>query len=142
MSKLNAGRNANQYSQIDSYSGVTDASPHQLIQMLLDGAMKKIALAKGIIERGDVAKKGEVIGQAIAIVDGLRASLNLDAGEMARNLDDLYEYVGRRLLLANLNDDIEILNEVSSLLREIKTAWESIPLEAREMSSPELAAVP
>lgn len=142
MTKFTAGKNVSQYSQVDSYSGVTDANPHQLIQMLLDGAMKKIALAKGIMERGEVAGKGEIISQAIAIIDGLRASLNLDAGELAANLDDLYEYMGRRLVQANLKNDVTILDEVSSLLREIKSAWESIPLEAREESSPELAAIP
>jgi len=142
VTKTYAGKKVNQYSQVNSYTGVTDADPHQLIQMLLDGAMKKIALAKGIIDRGEVAHKGELIGQAISIIDGLRASLNLDAGELAANLDDLYEYMGRRLLQANLKNDSGILDEVSSLLREIKTAWESISLEVREKSSPELAVIP
>lgn len=133
--------NVNHYNTIDSYTGVTDADPHQLVQMLLDGALGKIAVVKGLMTRGETARKGEVIGQAISIVGGLRASLDLSTGgELAANLDDLYEYMERRLLEANLKNDVAILDEVTALLREIKTAWESIPLESRT-KSPDLSVV-
>lgn len=132
--------NINHYSSIDSYTGVTDADPHQLVQMLLDGALRKISIVKGLMEREQVAKKGEVIGQAISIVSGLRSSLDLSAGgELAANLDNLYEYIERRLLEANLNNDVTILGEVSELLHEIKSAWESIPLESRKAPSADLS---
>jgi flagellar protein FliS len=122
----------NHYNSIDSYTGVTDADPHQLVQMLLDGALKKISIVKGLMERGEIAKKGEVIGQAISIVGGLRSSLDLSAGgELAANLDDLYEFIERRLLEANLKNDVSMLHETSKLLYEIKSAWESIPLDLR-----------
>jgi flagellar protein FliS len=135
-----ANNNVNHYSSVDSYTGVTDADPHQLVQMLLDGALRKIAIVKGLMTRDDVAKKGEVIGQAISIIGGLRSSLDLSAGgELAANLDSLYEYMERRLLEANLNNDVVILDEVSSLLHEIKSAWQSIPLESRKKPSPNLS---
>jgi len=111
---------------------VTDADPHQLIQMLLDGALGKLSVVKGLLKRNDTAKKGEIIGQAMSIVSGLRLSLDMEAGgDIAVNLDNLYEYIERRLLEANIKNDIGIIDEVVSLLREIKTAWESIPQESR-----------
>jgi flagellar protein FliS len=134
--------NVNHYSTIDSYTGVTDANPHQLVQMLLDGALGKIAVVKGLMTRGDTVKKGEVIGQAISIIGGLRSSLDMSAGgELAANLDNLYEYMERRLVTANLKNDVIILDEVTTLLREIKTAWESIPLESRVKPAPDLSVV-
>ena len=142
MSFITTKNSVNHYSNVDSYTGVTDADPHQLVQMLLDGALGKIAIVKGLMVREDIAKKGEVIGQAVSIVGGLRSSLDLSAGgELAANLDDLYEYIERRLLQANLKNDVTILDEVSTLLHEIKTAWESIPPESITRPSPDLSFV-
>ncbi|WP_457666125.1 flagellar export chaperone FliS [Thiolapillus sp.] len=123
---------ANHYSQVDTYTGVSGADSHRLVLMLLNGALSNIAVAKGSIERKDVVVKGESIGQAISIINGLRASLDLDlGGELAANLDSLYDYMERRLLEANLKSDESILAEVSSLLHEIKEGWMGIPVEFR-----------
>ncbi len=123
---------ASHYSNVDTYTGVSGADSHRLVLMLLNGALSNIAVAKGSMERGDVPAKGEAIGQAISIVNGLRSSLNLElGGELAENLDRLYEYMERRLLDANLHSDAGILEEVSSLLHEIKTGWTAIPQEVR-----------
>ena len=136
------GSNISHYKQVDCYTGVTEADPHQLVQMLLDGALGKIAVAKGLITHSEIAKKGEIIGQAISIVGGLRSSLDMTAGgEIAANLDSLYEYVERRLLESNMSNDVTILDEVASLLREVKTAWESIPQESRSKPEVNAAAV-
>ena len=133
--------NISQYQQVNSYTGVTDADPHHLVKMLLEGALGKVAAVKGLMSHGDVANKGVMIGQAISIVSGLRASLDLSAGgELASNLDDLYEYIERRLIQANLKNDTEILDEVISLLREIKVAWDSIPAEERMAQQPKMAS--
>jgi len=141
MTQPTARNNINQYRQVNNYTGVTDADPHQLIQMLLDAAVGKLAIAKGILERGERAQKGEIIGQAISIINGLQSSLDMDAGgEIATNLNDLYDYMNRRLLLANMHNDVEIVDEVISLLREIKSAWESIPFDARTASSSAVAS--
>jgi len=132
--------NINHYNTVDSYTGVTEASPHQLVQMLLDGALRKISTVKGLMIRKEVAKKGEVIGQALSIVAGLRSSLDMNAGgEIAANLDNLYEYIERRLLEANLKNDISLLDESSKLLHEIKTGWEAIPEEERTRPSASLS---
>ena len=142
MSITTSASNISHYKQVDCYTGVTEADPHQLVQMLLDGALGKIAVAIGLITRSETAQKGEIIGQAISIVGGLRSSLDMtNGGEIAANLDGLYVYIERRLLESNLNNDVAILDEVASLLREVKTAWESIPQESRSKPAVNAAAV-
>lgn len=117
-----------QYNRVGVAAGVEEASPHRLIQMLMEGVLEKIAIAKGHMERGEVSKKGSHISWAISIVDGLRASLDLGAGgEIAQNLDDLYDYINRRLVSANLENNSDILDEVSSLLKSVKSAWDELP---------------
>ena len=122
-----------QYGQVATQAGVAVADPHRLIQMLMEGALEKIATAKGLMARGDVAKKGQQITWAISIIDGLRVSLDKKAGgDIAANLDDLYDYMERRLFQANLENDALILDEVSGLLRDIKSAWDAIPSDVRQ----------
>ena len=122
----------NVYKNVGNYGTVDAASPHQLIQLLLDGARQKIAAAKGYMQRNEVSSKGEFIGKAINIVEGLRISLDREqGGETAANLDNLYEYMGRRLLQANLDDDSQLLDEVSALLQEISSAWGGMPQSER-----------
>ena len=121
-------RNAlDQYSRNAVQTGVESASPHRLIQMLMEGALGKIAAAKGNMERGEIKAKGDQIGSAISILDGLKSSLDKDkGGEIAQNLEDLYIYMERRLIEAHSNNDVTILDEVSDLLRQIKEAWDAI----------------
>ncbi|ABA58822.1 Flagellar protein FliS [Nitrosococcus oceani ATCC 19707] len=116
-----------QYRQIGAQSAVTAADPHRLIQMLLEGALEKITVARGAIARNDITQKGVNIGEAIDIVSGLQASLNRERGaEIADNLDRLYDYIIGRLLEANLRNDVAILEEIACLLGEIKQGWEAI----------------
>lgn len=120
------------YRHVGAQGGVTDASPHQLINMLLSGALDRIASAKGAMDRGDTASQGALLGKAISIIDSMRASLDADrGGDIAANLGDLYTYMETRLLQAGATADPEALDEVSRLLREIKTGWDSIPAEHR-----------
>lgn len=121
-------RNAlDQYSRNAVQTGVESASPHRLIQMLMEGALGKIAAAKGNMEHGNIQAKGDQIGSAISILDGLKSSLDKEkGGEIAQNLDDLYIYMERRLIEAHSNNDTAILDEVSDLLRQIKEAWDAI----------------
>ena len=121
-------RNAlDQYSQNAVRARVESASPHRLIQMLLEGALGKIAAAKGHMDRGEIRPKGEQIGSAISILEGLKTSLDMEkGGEIARNLEDLYTYMERRLIEANRVNDTALLDEVSDLLKQIKEAWDAI----------------
>lgn len=135
MAKLHSA--VKQYNQVGVSSSVEAASPHRLIQMLMNGALEKIAIAKGHMERGDIAQKGGHISWAISIIDGLRASLDLEAGgEIALNLDDLYDYMTRRLARANVENNPVLLDEVTSLLRSIKSAWDSLPAQLDNRQEP------
>ena len=119
-----------QYNSVSVNSGVEDATPHRLVQMLMEGALDKIATAKGHMLHNEPAEKGRFISWAISIVSGLQSSLDMEAGgELSRNLDDLYDYMVRRLGEAGASNDPTILDEVSSLLLEVKSAWDVIPSE-------------
>lgn len=117
-----------QYQSVSVKSGIEDATPHRLVQMLMEGALDKIAAAKGHMVRNEPADKGRYISWAISIVSGLQSSLDMESGgELSRNLDDLYDYMVRRLGEAGVKNDPAILDEVSSLLLEVKSAWDVIP---------------
>ncbi len=128
-----AAGGANMYSQVAVHSGIGEASPHKLIQMLLDAGLEKIAAAKGFVQRGDIENRGKQISHAISIIEGLRASLDEEkGGEVANNLHDLYLYMEKRLFEANVANDGDILNEVSGLLGQIKSAWDAISDEVHQ----------
>ncbi|WP_062065330.1 flagellar export chaperone FliS [Cellvibrio sp. OA-2007] len=115
------------YASVKVHSSVETASPHRLIQMLFEGALERIAQAKGAMAQNQIARKGELIGKAVAIVGGLQGSLNdKEGGALAANLDGLYDYVIRRLSQANYENNPEYLDECGRLLGEIKTAWDAI----------------
>jgi len=131
MSFANVRSALDQYSQNAVQAGIESASPHRLIQMLMEGAMARIATAKGHMERREIRDKGEQIGCAISIIEGLKASLDHDkGGEIARNLEDLYIYMERRLIEANRDNNPCLLDEVSDLFRQIKEAWDAIAEDA------------
>jgi len=118
----------NEYKKAGVHAEVMEADPHRLIQMLMEGALDRISIAKGAMQQKNVALKGERISSAISIVEGLRASLNMEAGgDISANLESIYDYMSRRLMEANLNDDAEILDEVADLMRKIKSGWDEIP---------------
>ena len=122
-----------QYQQMGAHSGVMDASPHKLIQMLLDGALTRILSAKASLKQKNVMKKGEQIGSAISIVEGLRSSLDFNqGGEISKNLDALYEYINHILLQANIKNDVSLLDEAGQLLSQIKMGWDAIDPNAAQ----------
>ena len=124
---MNAMMAMRQYQSVNTQAQAIEASPHRLIQMLLEGGLSRLAQARGAMERGQVAEKGELIGKSIGIIGGLRDALDLAKGdELAANLDSLYEYMIARLFYANLENETAPLEEVSGLLRNIKTGWDSI----------------
>jgi flagellar protein FliS len=115
------------YQQIDTRSQIDDASPHRLIQLMMERALAKIGLARSHMKAGEVPEKGNSISDAISIINGLQASLNHKADRrMSENFDALYAYMMRRLLEANLQNNDGILEEVGGLLRELKEAWDAI----------------
>lgn len=126
MSNYNPQEALKQYRRLGIESEVTNASPHRLIQMLFEGALGRLAVAQGALERGDLATKGEALSKAIGIVSGLRSSLDMNTGELAENLDRIYEYINFRLLEASAENDVEKIIEVTQLVKTLKSAWDEI----------------
>lgn len=120
------------YQQVNISSEIEQASPHRLISMLFEGALKQTATAKGAMSRNDIEGRGLAISRAIAIVGELQACLkDLDTNPVSANLFALYEYVLRCLLESNAQGSIDKLDEVLNILVEIKSGWDAIPEDQR-----------
>lgn len=131
MNAMLANQGAMAYTQVNRISGVEGANPHQLVDMLMEGALDKISVAKGLMTRNEIAAKGFAISRAIAIVDGLRSSLDKAGGEISTNLDALYDYMQKLLMDANQQNETKPLDEVTKLLSDLRVSWNSIPDEFR-----------
>ncbi len=118
------------YQSVGLETAVSAASPHELVNMLLAGALTAITRAKGLIGQKDMAGKGEQINKASRILVYLKGCLDLEkGGEVAANLDPLYDYMIQRLAEGNRDLDVARLDEVSKLLGEVKAGWEAMPEE-------------
>jgi flagellar protein FliS len=127
---------ANAYANVGMETGVVAASPHKLIIMLYDGALLATTDALQHMANKNIPKKGKSISHAISIIDnGLRASLDKKVGgEIADNLDALYQYMSQRLIQANLHNNPEYIAEVQKLLRDLKSSWEAIDPDANKIT--------
>jgi flagellar protein FliS len=125
-------KGANAYASVGLETGVSSASPHKLIVMLFDGALTTLSIALTEMHARNIAAKGRAISKAIRIIEeGLRASLDKSAGgEIAGNLDSLYEFISGRLVQANLENKPEYIAEAQRLLGELRGAWLAIDPEA------------
>lgn len=125
------------YRSVELQSQIEEVSPHKLILMLFEGALLSIAHAQRYIDDKNIAEKGKAISKAIDIIaQGLKASLNMEAGgDLSDKLYALYDYMIRRLLFANMNNDKAALVEVSNLLRELKSGWEEIANDPAVLSA-------
>ncbi len=125
---LAASRGAAAYSAVGVETGVSTADPHKLILMLFEGALLQVGTAAAALENNDVPAKGSAISKAIDIIlNGLKVSLDYEAGgELAQRLGALYDYMTQRLLYANLHNSRPAMDEVTSLLTDLKDAWASI----------------
>jgi flagellar protein FliS len=126
------------YGEVSVQAGTAYADSVQLIQMLFDGLIDSLSAAEGQIERKEVQAKGESLSRATRIVLGLQGSLDLEkGGEIASNLADLYDYCTRRLMHANLKNDVDAVQEVKRLISEIRDAWSQVPelLQQQQVAS-------
>lgn len=137
-------RSTQAYERVGVDAFVETATPHRLVTMLFDGARAALLQAGNHLRGDDIQAKGEAISKAIAIIDGgLRASLDLSVGgELARNLHDLYGYMTRRLLQANLHNDLRAIEEVIDLLQQLGSAWASLSPAIVPVADPSMAARP
>lgn len=125
------------YATVGLETGVASASPHKLVVMLYDGVIVALLSAINGIKSSNIGIKGSAISKAITIIDnGLRASLDKKAGgEIAQNLDALYDYMSRRLLEANIKNDATIVEEIHGLMANLREAWVQIG-EQQETGEP------
>lgn len=132
-----------QYAQTSVQTGIESATPHRLVQMLYEGTLDRLAQAKGAIQRKDFASKANLTNRVVEILTYLQNSLDMiRGGDVARNLFELYDYMTRQVLAASRHNDPTRLDEVATLLREIKVAWDEMPEEYRRMSKVDLEKVP
>ena len=119
---------ANAYRQVGAHSGVENASPHALIQMLFEGLFQSLNAARGAMERGEIEEKGRHLGKAVRILqEGLAAGLDLDkGGELAGNLKLLYDYSVKQLTHANVHNDVGLVEEVIRMLQPVAQGWKEI----------------
>lgn len=116
------------YAKIGVESAVLSASQKQLVTMLFDGAISALIRARLFMQDGNTEGKGNAISKAINIIEGgLKQGLDENSGdELADNLVGLYSYMTRRLLKANLHNDVAAIEEVEGLLRNIADAWKEV----------------
>lgn len=132
MTTYNSQEALKQYRQLGLETQINNATPHRLIQLLMDGALERLNGAKAAMERGDTATKGTLIGKAMGIISGLRSSLDMsvEGSDLPENLDNLYDYMGRRLLEASTYNKTEMVGEVIDLLKTLKSGWDGIEPQA------------
>lgn len=120
------------YRSVSAHGAVADADPHALVLTLLDATLGRIAAARACIEQRETRRMAGLLHSAVILIAELRGNLNLqNGGPLAQNLSDLYDYMARRLIQANLNSDAAAVAEVQSLLGEIRGAWAAIGPQVR-----------
>jgi flagellar protein FliS len=120
------------YQSVAVHGGIAADDPHHLILMLMDGVMQRISAASGCLERSDLGQKAQLLQRAVALIAELRGSLDhQNGGALAHNLDELYDYMARQLVRANVENRAALLDEVASLMTEIRLAWIAVPLALR-----------
>lgn len=128
---MNGQSALNAYAQTNAHASVFDASPHKLISLLFEGANTRLAATKSAMANNDIARRGELISKAIEIISTLQANLDMEkGGDVSKSLEALYDYMIRQLLEANRSNSPEKIDEVVSLLSEVKSGWDAIAPEA------------
>lgn len=118
---------AKQYQSINNTSEVLDADPHRLIQLLMEASLTRLFQAKLAIENGDMVSKANLLGRVWDILSTLQGSLDTkQGGEVAENLEKMYDYMSQRLLDASAENNPEMIDEVIKLMVTLKEGWDGI----------------
>ena len=118
------------YQSVAAHGSVAAADPHRLVLLLLEGALSRITLARACNDRAERQERNRHLERAVAIVGELRACLDLSQGPLARNLDELYDFVMRQLMLGQLTNDTRGISGAASVLQEIRLAWAALAPDA------------
>lgn len=124
------------YKKVSVDSQLSAASPHKVVQMLMAGAIERLIQGKAAMQAGNIPVKGERLGKALDIIISLRGCLSMDdGGDIAKNLDQLYEFMIGQITIANQQNNPEPLDDVIDIVREIKSAWDQIPAEFHNLTA-------
>lgn len=133
---------AQQYASTYVETSVSEATPHKLVAMLYEGALKNLNLAKFFIEKQDFAKKSEHTNKALAIINSLRAGVDLEkGGDVAGNLYDLYDYCYRRVFEGASKNDAEIVQEIIGLINDVQASWAQMPDNVKYASKDQIEKI-
>lgn len=121
-------RAATAYKRVGVDTSVATGDPRVLIQLLFDGALESLAQARGAMMRNDMEQKLKSLDRCIRLIgEGLKGGLNMDqGGELAGQLDSLYDYCVVKLMQAKLRNDVALVQEVSNLLKPVSEAWQNM----------------
>lgn len=129
------------YKKVSVDSQLSAASPHRVVQMLMAGAIERLIQGKVAMEQGNIPLKGERLGKALDIIISLRSCLSMeDGGEIASNLDQLYDFMITQVTLANQANNPQPIDDVIDIIREIKSAWDQIPPEFHNLTADEVGS--
>ena len=120
---MNQQVGAQAYAATGIDSSVTEASGHQLIEMLLRSILERIAQTRTALEAGDMAEKGRLIGKMLDTLMYLQACLDDDAGLVSERLNETYEASMVLLTKANMDNDSEIMDRVTYMISAVRDAW-------------------
>ncbi len=136
MSPYSQQSNLAAYRSVSAHGAVADADPHALALTVMDATLARLSAARTCIEHKEIRRKAGLLHSAVILIAELRGSLDLQkGGALAQNLSDLYEYMTRRLIAANLNNDTSAVAEVLGLLGEIRGAWLAIGPQVRQQAA-------
>jgi flagellar secretion chaperone FliS len=123
---------ANRYKEV----AIKTATPLQLVVILYDGAIQALQEAQENLRRQDIPARARCINRSVSIITELQASLNFSiGGDIAESLDRLYNYMKQRIFKANIDQSPEPLNEVVTLLGNLRSAWNTLAAQAPAQSA-------
>jgi len=123
-----SSRAASAYKRVGTETSVSEADPHQLIQLLFDALRQSLSQAKSCLERGDIPGKGAAIVRSVRLIEeGLRGGLDLEkGGALAASLDGIYTFCVVQLTMANLKNDLSLIDEVAKIIDPVAAGWSEL----------------
>ncbi|WP_029407177.1 flagellar export chaperone FliS [Thiomicrorhabdus sp. Milos-T2] len=127
---------AQQYANNYVETSVSEASPHKLVAMLYEGALRNMKVAKVFIEQKNYEKKAFHLNKTLSIINGLKSGVNLEkGGDVASNFFELYDYCYRSVFDASRLNDAQKLSEVIEIMEGLNDSWKQMPVELAEASA-------